>query len=82
MITVWSKDGCPKCEQAKAFIEAYHVPVEVKKLDHDFTMGELLERAPGAKEFPQIFDGETHVGSLKDLANYDIVGHSKERNIT
>lgn len=77
MITIWSKDGCSKCDQAKAFIEAYHVPVEVKKLGKDFTMDELLEKAPEAKEFPQIFDDDTYIGSLKDLANYGMIEHSK-----
>lgn len=73
MIEIWSKPACPACDQAKAFIEAYHVPFIVKELNEDFTMEELKARAPDAKSFPQIFDGENLVGSLNDLVRRGII---------
>lgn len=73
MIEIWSKPACPQCEQAAAFINAYHVPVTVKELGTDFTMEELQERAPDAKSFPQIFDDGKLIGSLDDLVRRGII---------
>lgn len=67
MITLYSKPQCPQCDQAKLFLDIKGIDYVVKTLDVDFTREELVERAPTARTFPVVFQGEDLIGGLLDL---------------
>jgi glutaredoxin len=65
--TVWSKDNCPFCDQAKALLTMRGIEFEERKIGYGWTKEQLLESVPTARTVPQIFlDGEL-VGGFDDL---------------
>jgi len=65
--TVWSKDNCPFCDQAKALLTMKGIEFEERKIGYGWTKEQLLESVPTARTVPQIFlDGEL-VGGFDDL---------------
>jgi glutaredoxin 3 len=65
--TVWSKDSCPYCVQAKALLERKGIEFEEYKIGDGYTKEQLLEAVPTARTVPQIFlDGE-YVGGFTEL---------------
>jgi glutaredoxin len=69
--TVYSKPGCPQCDQAKALLTNKDKQFITKMLDVDFTRDDFSEKFPSARSFPQIVcpDG-TPIGGLPDLHKY------------
>ena len=65
--TVWTKDACPYCVQAKALLEQQGIEYEEKKIGVDYTREQLLEAVPTARTVPQIFLDGTHVGGFTEL---------------
>jgi glutaredoxin len=69
MLTVYSKNNCPFCEQAKGLLTKKGIPFEVIKIDEDHTAREwLLEQQH--RTVPQIYqDGKLFVeGGFQGLA--------------
>ena len=69
MLTVYSKNNCPFCEQAKGLLTKKDIPFEVIKIDEDDTAREwLLEQRH--RTVPQIYqNGELFVeGGYQGLA--------------
>lgn len=67
MYTIWSKNNCSLCQQAKSFLLIKGLKFEVKMLDQDFNMLEFTSRFPSARTFPAIeFDGE-YIGGFEQL---------------
>jgi glutaredoxin len=65
--TVWSKDNCPYCVQAKALLNKKGIEFEERKIGDGWTKEQLLEAVPNARTVPQIFlDGEL-VGGFTEL---------------
>ena len=65
--TVWSKNNCPYCDQAKALLTSKGIQFEEKKIGDGYTKEELLEAVPTARTVPQIFlDGEL-IGGFNEL---------------
>ena len=65
--TVWSKDNCPYCVQAKALLNQKNIEFEERKIGDGWTKEQLLEAVPHARTVPQIFlDGEL-VGGFTEL---------------
>ena len=65
--TVWSKDNCPYCVQAKALLNQKGIEFEERKIGDGWTKEQLLEAVPNARTVPQIFlDGEL-VGGFTEL---------------
>jgi glutaredoxin 3 len=65
--TVWSKDNCPYCVQAKALLNQKGIVFEERKIGDGWTKDQLLEAVPNARTVPQIFlDGEL-VGGFTEL---------------
>ena len=68
-VTIYTRAFCPYCSRAVSLL---------KKKGADFTeidagmdpdkKQEMVQRANGARTFPQIFIGERHVGGSDDLA--------------
>ena len=65
--TVWSKNNCSNCDQAKALLTSKGIQFEEKKIGDGWTKEELLEAVPTARTVPQIFLGEEYVGGFTEL---------------
>ena len=66
--TVWSKDQCPYCIQAKALLDSKGIEYEERNIMHGtYTKEQLLEAVPTARTLPQIFLDEDYVGGFNEL---------------
>lgn len=66
--TIWSKDQCPYCVQAKALLESKGIEYEERNIMHGtYTKEQLLEAVPTARTLPQIFLDEEYVGGFTEL---------------
>lgn len=65
--TVWSKDMCSYCEQAKQLLTMKGIEFEERKIGKDWTKEQLLEAVPQARSVPQIFLDEQYVGGYQEL---------------
>jgi glutaredoxin 3 len=65
--TVWSKNNCPYCDQAKALLKMKGIEFEEKKIGEGYSKEDLLEAVPTARTVPQIFLGEELVGGFTEL---------------
>jgi glutaredoxin 3 len=68
--TVWSKNQCPYCDQAKALLKQKGIEFEEKKIGDGYTREELLEAVPTARTVPQIFIGEQLIGGFTELKTH------------
>ena len=73
MLTVYSKDSCPFCEQAKNLLTIKKISFEVIKIDEDVDAREFI-MSEGHRTVPQIYqDGKLFVAGgfqgLKKLTN-------------
>ena len=68
--TIWSKDNCPYCVQAKALLEQQGIAYEEKKIGAGYTKEQLLEAVPTARTVPQIFINNNLVGGFTQLQTY------------
>jgi glutaredoxin len=68
--TVWSKDHCPFCEQAKSLLKLKGIEFEEKKIGHGYTREQLLEAVPDARTVPQIFLDEQLIGGFTELKKH------------
>tara|TARA_R100000742_G_C4271698_1_gene90710 strand:+ start:838 stop:1137 length:300 start_codon:yes stop_codon:yes gene_type:complete len=67
-VEIYSKDHCPFCDKAIALAKMKDMDLTVKKLSVDFNLHDLLEVAPNARTFPQIFiDGE-NIGGYTEFS--------------
>lgn len=69
MLTIYGKTDCANCDAAKNFLNLRGVAYDYKELGLDFTTEELLEKAPSARTYPQIFWNGTPLGGYHDLIN-------------
>ena len=67
MITVYSKNACTKCQQAKMFLDIKGVEYEVKMLGVDYELEEAKTLAPQQREFPVVLEDGVLVGGLEKL---------------
>ena len=68
--TVWSKDACPFCVQAKALLESRGIEFEERNVSRDWTKEQLLEAVPTARTLPQIFLDEAYIGGFTELRKH------------
>lgn len=76
MLTVYSKDSCPFCEQAKNLLTMKKIAFEVIKIDEDASAREFI-MSEGHRTVPQIYqDGKLFVtggyNGLKKLTNEEL----------
>lgn len=69
-VIVYSKPLCPYCDKAKALLSRMNIEFENKMLDTDFTREDLMEVAPTARTFPQVFINGKNVGGYEQLKTY------------
>jgi glutaredoxin 3 len=77
MYLIYGKNSCPYCVSAKELLETRGLDYEYLTLNVDFTREELLEKAPDAKTFPQIWhnsgDDIHHIGGASELKSYLVI---------
>jgi glutaredoxin 3 len=67
-VTIYIKDYCPYCHQAKALLRKKGVAFTELDVQGDAKGFEaMVQRAGGRRTVPQIFIGERHVGGCDDL---------------
>lgn len=68
---IWSKTGCPYCDQAKAMLVRNGIKVEERNISlGEWTKEQLLEAVPGVRTVPQIFLHGEYVGDFNALCKY------------
>ena len=68
--TVWSKDQCPFCDQAKNLLKMKGIEFEERRIGHGYTKEQLLEAVPTARTVPQIFLDEQLIGGFQELRQH------------
>lgn len=67
MFTVYTKDNCAFCDQAKTLLESKGLPFQTIKLGEQITRDELLAKIPTARTMPQILKDDMVIGGFKEL---------------
>ncbi len=65
--TIWTKDSCAYCVQAKQLLESRGIEYEERKIGKEWTKEQLLEAVPTARAVPQIFLDSEYVGGYTEL---------------
>ncbi len=68
-VTIYTKAMCPYCARAMKLLKQKNA--EVTEIAAGFDKEkkeEMIQRANGARTFPQIFIGDEHVGGSDELA--------------
>ena len=68
--TLWSKNSCPYCLQAKALLESKGIEFEERNISADWTREQLLEAVPTARTLPQIFLDDNYIGGFTELRRH------------
>lgn len=69
--TIWTKDRCGFCNMAKRLLKSKGFEYEERNVTSgDWTKDQMLEAAPGAKTFPQIFEDGKYIGGFTELNEY------------
>lgn len=74
MFTVYTKDNCTNCDQAKQLLSSKGIPFTALKLGEDITRDELLAKIPTARTMPQIIKSDKsssiYIGGFTELKKY------------
>jgi len=68
--TVWSKNACPFCDQAKNLLKSRGIEFEERNVSKDWTREQLLEAVPTARTLPQIFLDDAYIGGFTELRRH------------
>jgi glutaredoxin 3 len=74
-VTVYTRPLCPYCVRAVSLLKKKGVAFE--EIDAGFDAAkkhEMVQRANGAKTFPQIFIGDIHVGGCDEMMALERAG--------
>jgi glutaredoxin 3 len=73
-VTIYTKDYCGFCAQAKALLSAKGIDfIEIDVTEDRTLEAEMVERS-GRRTVPQIFIDDRHVGGFDDLAALEAKG--------
>lgn len=76
-IVVYSKDHCPYCDQAKAWLNSKGLTFIEHKVGYNgFTRENLLEAVPTARTVPQIIIDGALIGGWDDLRNSEFYANT------
>ena len=83
MLTIYSKENCPQCQQAKKLLQEQGVPYQEIRVDLDSDARQFLIDS-GHRSVPQIYkDGVVFVnGGLTGLLNLPIADLAKLKEAT
>lgn len=68
--TVWSKNHCPFCDQAKNLLTLKGIEYEERNINNGWDRDDLLAAVPGARTVPQIFLDDQLIGGFTELKQY------------
>jgi len=69
--TIYSKQGCPFCEQIKLLFELNEFKFVEYKLDRDFDREEFTEKFGGGSTFPQVvMNDKVNLGGCQHTIKY------------
>lgn len=74
-VTVYVRQFCSFCERAEALLQSKGI--EYERIDAGMDVlkkSEMTKRANGARTFPQIFIGDTHIGGCDDMFELEGAG--------
>lgn len=74
MITVYTKDGCPQCDKAKALLETKNQPFKAVKIGVDISLDDFRKDYPTVKSVPFITSETTTtravIGGVHELNRF------------
>ena len=76
-LILWSMDGCPFCEKARAYLTEAGIPFrEMKENDKAARqrLYDIWELPEGKRSFPQAWLDGSRIGGYDDLVRQDIAG--------
>lgn len=68
--TVWSKDNCPFCVEAKKILISRGYEVDERIIGFNTTKEDLLRAVPTARSVPQVFIEEQYIGDCNNLKKH------------
>jgi glutaredoxin len=79
-IVVYSKDHCPYCDQAKAWLNSKDLTFTEHKVGYNgFTRENLLEAVPTARTVPQIVIDGALIGGWDELRKSDFYANTNNK---
>ena len=67
-VTIYTREFCPYCTRALHLLKQKGVDFNQIKAGMDAKKKqEMIKRSNGARTFPQIFIGDTHIGGCDDM---------------
>ena len=66
-IVIYTKSNCPNCTTAKQLLKSKGLGYWEINTDEKVNLDDLLNRAPDARQMPQIFIKDKRVGGLAGL---------------
>jgi glutaredoxin-like protein len=73
-VTIFTRDGCPFCAQARGLLRDARIQFEELTLNRDYS-DRTLRAVAAAATYPQVFVNGEHIGGAEDLAVW--LGHRK-----
>ena len=74
MFTVYTKDNCSFCDQAKQLLTSKGIEYTAVKLGEDISREELLAKIPNARTMPQIIKSDNNasvvIGGYAELKRH------------
>lgn len=74
-VTIYTRAFCPYCTRAVSLLKSKGAAFE--EIDAGMDAGkkaEMVQRAKGARTFPQIFVGDRHIGGCDDMMALERAG--------
>lgn len=78
-LTVYSKDYCPYCVEAKRLLDILDIPYEEVDVTHDPEMLLAISARSGLRTVPQIWAGDDILGGYTDLLRLHQTGELDAR---
>lgn len=69
MITIYGKDNCYWCKEAKDVARRYNLEFEYKNVGYEKFHTEMFEQVPDAKTVPQIFWDNRYLGGYNEFVS-------------
>lgn len=66
MLTIYTKDGCPQCDNVKAFLASKQEPYQAVKIGADITLEAFRGLYPQVRAVPFVV-GERPIGGFHEL---------------
>jgi glutaredoxin 3 len=68
MFTVYTKEGCPQCDNVKALLSTKQQPFHAVKIGADITLDAFRQSYPQVKAVPFIVAEDRVIGGMHELS--------------